>query len=63
VKDLQNAITEFLVAWNDNPKPFAWMDTVELIQEKLSRCRQTLEQIQPGRTQPRRRKTKKKLSS
>jgi transposase len=63
VKALQNAITEFLEAWNENPKPFVWMATVESIQEKLSRCRQTLEQIQPGCTQPRSRKTKKKLSS
>jgi transposase len=63
VKDLQNAITEFLAAWNENPKPFVWTTTVESIQEKLSRCRQTLEQIQPGCTQPRSRKAKKKLSS
>jgi transposase len=63
VKDLQNAITEFLAAWNENPKPFVWTATIESIQEKLSRCRQTLEQIQPGCTAPRRRKTRKKLSS
>lgn len=63
VKDLQHAITEFLAAWNENPKPFVWTATIESIQEKLSRCRQTLEQIQPGCTQPRSRKTKKKLSS
>jgi len=52
VEDLQNAITEFLEAWNENPKPFLWTVTVDSIQEKLSRCRQTLEQIQPGCTQP-----------
>jgi transposase len=63
VKDLQNAIMEFLAAWNENPKPFVWTATVESIQEKLSRCRQTLEQIEPGCTQPRRRKAKKELSS
>ena len=63
VKDLQKAISEFLAAWNENPKPFVWTATVESIQNKLSRCRQTLEQIQPGCTQPRRRKAKKKLSS
>lgn len=63
VEDLQNAITDFLTAWNENPKPFVWTATVASIQEKLSRCRQTLEQIQPGCTQPRRRKEKKKLSS
>jgi len=63
VKDLQNAIMEFLAVWNENPKPFVWTATLESIQEKLSRCRQTLEQIEPGCTQPRRRKAKKSLSS
>jgi len=61
VADLQKAITEFLEAWNEKPKPFVWTATVESIVEKISRCRQTLEQIQPGCTQPRRRK--KNLSS
>jgi transposase len=61
VEALENAIQEFLAAWNENPNPFVWTATVESIQEKLSRCRQTLEQIQPGCTQPRKRK--KKLSS
>jgi transposase len=63
VENLENAIAEFLAAWNENPRPFVWTATVQLIQEKLSRCRQTLEQIQPGCTQPRKRKTKKPLSS
>ena len=56
VEDLQQAIREFLDAWNDNPKPFVWTATVESIMEKLSRCRQTLEKIQPGCTLPRSRK-------
>jgi hypothetical protein len=43
-------------AWNEKPKPFVWTATVESIVEKLSRCRQTLEKIQPGCTLPRRRK-------
>jgi len=63
VEDLQKAIGEFLDAWNENPKPFVWTATVESIQEKLARCRQTLEKIQPGCTQPRKRKPKKPLSS
>ena len=63
VEDLQKAIGEFLDAWNENPKPFVWTATVESIQQKLARCRQTLEQIQPGCTQPRKRKPKKPLSS
>src|SRR6516165_11999462 len=48
VGDLQKAIMEFLDAWNSDPQPFVWTATVESIREKLSRCRQTLEQIQPG---------------
>jgi transposase/DNA-binding CsgD family transcriptional regulator len=63
VQDLETAITEFLEAWNENPKPFVWTATVDSIWEKLNRCRQTLEQIQPGCTRPRGRKAKKNLSS
>ena len=61
VADLQLAIGEFLEAWNDNPKPFIWIATVESIMEKLSRCRQTLEKIQPGCTLPRSRKKRNKV--
>jgi transposase len=63
VEDLENAIIEFLAAWNDAPKPFVWTATVESITEKLSRCRQTLERIQPGCTAPRTKKATKKLAS
>jgi transposase len=59
VSELQQAIAEFLAAWNENPKPFVWTATVESIVTKLARCRQTLESIQPGCTLPRRRKAKK----
>jgi len=62
-EDLENAISEFLAVWNEHPKPFVWTATVASIKGKLSRCRQTLEQIQPGSTQPRRRKRRKTLSS
>lgn len=67
VDDLIAAIEEFLAAWNEHPKPFIWTATVESIVEKLTRCRQTLEQIQPGCTgvnTPKRRKGgRKRLSS
>src|SRR5947208_180222 len=53
VNDLKAAIQEFLAAWNEDPKPLVWTATVESIMEKLSRCRQTLEKIQPGCTLPR----------
>jgi transposase len=58
VEDLRKAIAEFLAAWNAKPKPFIWTATVESIVEKLSRCRQTLEKIQPGCTLPRKRRAK-----
>jgi len=63
VEDLEKAIAEFLAVWNEHPKPFVWTATVESIKAKLSRCRQTLEQIQPGCTLPRSRKRRKILSS
>jgi transposase len=56
VDDLTAAIEEFLAAWNEHPKPFVWTATVDSILAKLARCRQTLEQIQPGCTVPRTRK-------
>jgi transposase len=58
VDDLEKAIDEFLAAWNKNPKPFVWTATVDSIQEKLSRCRQTLEKIKPGFTLPSKKKRK-----
>ena len=58
VDDLIAAIEDFLAAWNEHPKPFVWTATVDSILAKLARCRQTLEQIQPGCTLPRTRKRK-----
>jgi len=58
VEDLIAAINEFLAAWNEKPRPFVWTATVETIVAKLVRCRQTLEQIQPGCTAPNTRKRK-----
>jgi transposase len=36
VEDLQQAIEEFLAAWNSDPKPFVWTATVDSIVEKLT---------------------------
>ncbi len=58
VADLQAAIEAFLQAWHQNPQPFVWTATAESIQEKLTRCRRTLEQIQPGCPSPKSRKRK-----
>jgi transposase/transcriptional regulator with XRE-family HTH domain len=63
VEELEKAIREFLTVWNEHPKPFVWTATVESIKAKLARCRQTLEQIQPGSTLPPSRKRRKALSS
>ncbi len=60
VDDLKTAIEEFLAAWNEDPKPLVWTATVDSIVEKLNRCKQTLETIKPGCTQPRMRKNKGK---
>ena len=56
VADLKASIEAFLKAWNQAPKPFVWTATVESIQEKLNRCRRTLEQIKPGCTSPQKQK-------
>jgi transposase len=50
VADLERAIEEFMHAWNANPTPFVWTATVQSILEKLARCRRRLEQVQPGCT-------------
>jgi transposase len=60
VEELEKAIHEFLVHWNSAPQPFVWTATVESIVQKLNRCKQTLEKIKPGCTQPRMRKNKGK---
>ena len=57
VPDLKRAIDEFLSAWNDDPKPFIWTATVEDIVQKIARARAKLEQIKPGSTLPRGKKT------
>lgn len=56
VEELQQAIDAFLAAWNATPKPFVWTASVERILEKLFRARQRLEQVQPGASEPPRRK-------
>lgn len=56
------AIEDYLGTWNENPKPFVWMATVASIVEKLARCKQTPEKIQPGCTTYRARKVSKNNS-
>jgi transposase len=61
VADLEHAITAFLAAWNANPTPFVWTASVDRILEKIARCRQRLEQVEPGCTQPKRRTSAPRL--
>ena len=56
VPDLIQAIEAYLNAWNSDPKPFIWTAKLEDILRKIERARAKLESIQPGSTQPRRRK-------
>jgi transposase len=58
VDELIAAINQFLITWNEKPRPFVWTAAVDSILAKLARCRQTLEQIQPGCTLPKTRKPK-----
>jgi len=53
VPDLQQAIEQFMAAWNEKPTPFIWTAKVEDIVKKIERARAKLEQIKPGCTQPR----------
>jgi transposase len=56
VPDLVQAIEAYLAAWNDHPRPFVWTAQLEEILQKIERARAKLESIQPGCTQPRRRR-------
>ena len=56
VPDLVEAIEAFLGAWNEHPRPFVWTAQLEDILKKIERARAKLESIQPGSTQPRRRR-------
>ena len=40
VADIQEAIEQFLQAWHEAPRPFAWTATVEKIMAKVKRARQ-----------------------
>ncbi len=60
VEELKASIDTFMTAWNKTPRPYVWTATVEAITGKRSRCRPTLEKIQPGCTGPRTRKPKPK---
>jgi transposase len=56
VAELEQAIADYLAAWNTNPIPFVWTASVEKILEKIARARRRLEQIRPGCSKPHNRK-------
>jgi transposase len=60
VAELQEAIQQFLQAWNEAPKPFVWTATVEKIMAKVERARQKLEEIKPGWSVRKQRKKRRK---
>lgn len=64
VQDLVQAINEFIDNWNGEPRPFVWTASVESILKKMDKCRDALEDIEPGCTQSpqRKRKPKEQLS-
>ncbi len=40
VQELERAIYKWLVVWNDNPKPFLWKATADVILDKVQRCKE-----------------------
>jgi transposase len=40
VKELEQAIYQWLASWNNEPKPFAWNATADVIIEKVRRCKE-----------------------
>ena len=45
VPDLKSAIEAFLVAHNQDPKPFVWTASIDSILEKVGRCKAVLETV------------------
>jgi len=58
VPDLIKSIDEYLMAWNEAPRPFIWTASIGEIVAKIDRARQKMEAIKPGCSLPRQRKTK-----
>ncbi len=59
VPELQEAIGQFLQAWNEAPRPFVWTATVEKIMAKVERARQRLEGIKPSWSKRKKRKKRR----
>lgn len=42
VDDLERAIYQWLANWNNEPKPFAWKATADVILDKVRRCKEAI---------------------
>jgi transposase len=42
VDDLERAIYQWLAAWNNQPRPFLWKATADVILDKIRRCREAV---------------------
>lgn len=42
VPDLEQAIYQWLATWNNQPKPFVWKATADVILDKVRRCREAI---------------------
>jgi transposase len=40
VAELERAIYQWLATWNEQPQPFAWTATADIILEKVRRCKE-----------------------
>jgi transposase len=45
VRELINAIHDYIAAWNDNPNPYVWRKSAQLILEKVARGRAVLDSL------------------
>ena len=42
VDELERAIYQWLAAWNNEPRPFVWKATADVILDKIRRCREAV---------------------
>lgn len=45
VEELEHAIYQWLATWNNEPKPFVWKATAEVILDKVRRCREACKEL------------------
>jgi transposase len=45
VEELERAIYQWLATWNDQPKPFVWKATADVILDKVRRCKEACKEL------------------